>query len=99
MPVRVEGLKRATAVCVGEKHSLALQSWWSAPTLLDANLAAAAAAAAGADNALMEGVESSDRGFESFAGEEDEGEDPVLLCERVRMHTSLLVGVGMPFVY
>ena len=25
VPVRVEGLKRATAVCVGEKHSLALQ--------------------------------------------------------------------------
>ena len=29
---RVEGLKRVTSVAVGEKHSLALQSWCQAPS-------------------------------------------------------------------
>ncbi len=38
---RVEGVKRVTLAAVGEKHSLALQSWCSAPISMCARLAPA----------------------------------------------------------
>ena len=41
MLCRVEGVKRVTAAAVGEKHSLALQSWCSAPMSMRARLAPA----------------------------------------------------------
>lgn len=46
MARRVEGLKRAMGVAVGEKHSLALQRWCAAPLPLRAALAAPAEEAA-----------------------------------------------------
>ena len=42
-PCRVEGVKRVTKVAVGEKHSLALQSWCVAPVGLQLPSVAAAA--------------------------------------------------------
>lgn len=36
VPVRVDGIKRVAAVAVGEKHSLALQTWCSRPMEVDA---------------------------------------------------------------
>lgn len=36
MPMRVDGIKRVAAVAVGEKHSLALQTWCSQPVDVDA---------------------------------------------------------------
>lgn len=41
---RVEGLKRVSKACVGEKHSLALQSWCHSPKQLRLPILAAAAA-------------------------------------------------------
>ena len=41
---RVDGLKRVSRACVGEKHSLALQSWCCSPKQLRLPILAAAAA-------------------------------------------------------
>ena len=41
---RVEGLKRVSTACVGEKHSLALQCWCHSPKQLRLPILAAAAA-------------------------------------------------------
>ncbi|KAL0037443.1 hypothetical protein WJX79_008419 [Trebouxia sp. C0005] len=43
-PERVDGLKRVSKACVGEKHSLALQSWCHSPKQLRLPILAAAAA-------------------------------------------------------
>ena len=44
---RVEGLKRVTSVAVGEKHSVALQSWASAPAFYEPPAACGAATQTG----------------------------------------------------
>lgn len=93
VPVRVEGLKRATAVCVGEKHSLALQSCWSAPSLLDA---VHAPVDGGAGKASIEGWASPNRSFGDGDDEDDEDDCLVLLCEMVRFGSSLYIRTLVP---
>ena len=44
VPVRVDGIKRVAAVAVGEKHSLALQTWCSQPAEADGSPMTGAAA-------------------------------------------------------
>ncbi|KAK9811637.1 hypothetical protein WJX72_007451 [[Myrmecia] bisecta] len=56
-PARLESLKRITRVAVGEKHSLALQSWCSAPLPLDPVSPAGAAFAPDAETSPREEAE------------------------------------------